>query len=421
MEILLHTPEGVRDIYNSECERKNRLTGRLLHTIHRYGFQDIQTPVFEFFDVFSKQRGTVPSRDMYKFFDREGNTLVLRPDMTPPIARCAAKYFKEETLPIRLCYHGSVFINNKSLQGKLKEFTQIGAELIEDASVDADAEMIALTIDCLKQAGLEEFQVEVGEADFFRGLVEEAGFQESEIETLRLLIEEKNIFGVEEMIAEKTIDPLIKEPLMRMPELFGAAGMLEAAKKLTGNPRAHRAIGRLEQIQERMKAYGYENYLTFDLGMLGTYNYYTGIIFRAYTYGTGEAVAAGGRYDNLVGQFGKDAPAIGVCIYVDQLLNAMARQKLDDSESPERTLLLYRDASYEAAVRLAAGFRRDGMEIVLLKKERPMEDYLAYAKRSQIGGIVSLAEGDRVEVIEAASGKVTRTSFAELFAQGGRE
>ena len=420
MEILLHTPEGVRDIYNSECERKSRLTKRLLHTMHHYGFQDIQTPSFEFFDVFSKQRGTVPSKDMYKFFDREGNTLVLRPDMTPPIARCAAKYFKDETLPIRLCYHGSVFINNESLQGKLKEFTQIGAELIEDASIEADVEMIALTIDCLKQAVLKEFQVEVGEADFFRGLVEEAGFREDEIEALRLLIEDKNIFGVEEMVSEKTLNPLLKEPLLRMPELFGSVQMLKDAKRLTGNQRAQRAICQLEQIYERMKVYGYENYLTFDLGMLGKYNYYTGIIFRAYTYGTGEAVAAGGRYDNLVGQFGKDAPAIGVCIYADQLLNAMERQKLEEPVNTDRTLLVYQDAAYETAVKLASGFRRDGMDIALLKEDdgHTVSDYLEYARRNHIGGILHLTGGDTVEVIEAASGKVTRAGFREMFAQG---
>lgn len=410
----MHTPEGVRDIYNSECERKRKLTKRLLHTMHHYGFQDIETPSFEFFDIFSKKRGTVASRDMYKFFDREGNTLVLRPDMTPQIARCAAKYFKEETLPIRLCYQGSTFVNNESFQGKLKESTQIGAELLEDASPEADVEMIALTVECLLTAGVKEFQVEVGQADFFRGLVEEAGFDEEEIEALRLLIEDKNIFGVEEMVSGKTIDPMVKEPLLKMPELFGSVQMLEEAKQLTTNARALSAIRQLEQIYELMKAYGYENYLTFDLGMLGKYNYYTGIIFRAFTYGTGDAVAAGGRYDNLVGQFGKDAPAIGLCVYVDQLLNAMARQKLLEETDSDRTLVLYQESCYLTAVRLAANFRKDGMDVALLKKadDRTTEDYIAYANRSHIGGILYLEQPDEVQVIEAASGNISRAKLS---------
>ena len=143
--------------------------------------------------------------------------------------------------------------------------------------------MIAVTVECLLTAGVKEFQVEVGQADFFRGLVEEAGFDEEEIEALRLLIEDKNIFGVEEMVSGKTIDPMVKEPLLKMPELFGSVQMLEEAKQLTTNARALSAIRQLEQIYELMKAYGYENYLTFDLGMLGKYNYYTGIIFRAFS------------------------------------------------------------------------------------------------------------------------------------------
>ena len=123
---LLHTPEGVRDIYGEECKRKLLIEDKLQKVFRRYGFQHIQTPMFEFFDIFNKERGTVPSKDMYKFFDRENNTLVLRPDITPSIARCVAKYFREEKLPIRLCYLGDTFINNSSYQGKLKEVTQLG-------------------------------------------------------------------------------------------------------------------------------------------------------------------------------------------------------------------------------------------------------------------------------------------------------
>ena len=168
---LLHTPEGVRDIYNDECEKKMLLQDQLYHILRLHGYHPIQTPTFEFFDIFGREIGTTPSKDLYKFFDREGNTLVLRPDITPSIARCAAKYFGEEELPIRLCYMGNTFINNSSYQGRLKECTQLGAELLGDPSVDADAEMISMVISCLKAAGLKEFQLSIGHADFFRGLL----------------------------------------------------------------------------------------------------------------------------------------------------------------------------------------------------------------------------------------------------------
>lgn len=148
MKKILHTPEGVRDIYSTECEQKLALQEKLHKVIRSYGYHDIETPTFEYFDVFGNDIGTIPSRELYKFFDREGETLVLRPDFTPSIARAAAKYFLNENMAIRLTYLGNTFINNSSYQGLLKETTQIGGELIGDDSADADAEIIALTVRC---------------------------------------------------------------------------------------------------------------------------------------------------------------------------------------------------------------------------------------------------------------------------------
>ena len=143
---LLHTPEGVRDIYNGECEKKLYLEDKLYGILKTYGCRPIQTPSFEFFDIFGKEVGTIQSRNLYKFFDRENNTLVLRPDITPSIARCVAKYFREETGPLRLCYLGSAYLNTVSYRGRLHETTQTGVELIGDNTSDGDGEMIALVI-----------------------------------------------------------------------------------------------------------------------------------------------------------------------------------------------------------------------------------------------------------------------------------
>ena len=138
---LVHTPEGVRDIYGDEYARKLQLENFIMGKVRSFGYEDIQTPTFEFFDVFSKEVGTTPSRELYKFFDKDGNTLVLRPDFTPSMARCAAKYFMDEDVPIRFCYSGNTFANNSNLQGRLKEATQMGAELIGEGFVEADGEM----------------------------------------------------------------------------------------------------------------------------------------------------------------------------------------------------------------------------------------------------------------------------------------
>lgn len=413
---LLHTPEGVRDIYNSECERKLHLQNCLHHVMKLHGFKDIQTPTFEFFDIFSKERGTVASKDMYKFFDREGNTLVLRPDITPSIARCAAKYYKDEKFPIRMCYMGSTFINNSSYQGKLKESTQLGAELMNDASTDADAEMLALTIECLLEAGLKEFQVEIGEADFFRGLVNEAGFDEEEETQLRILIENKNMFGVEEMISSKDINAELKTVFLTLPQLFGTLDKLTFAKTLTKNERALKAIERLEQLYDILKIYGLEKYITFDLGMLSKYNYYTGIIFRAYTYGTGDNIVDGGRYDNLVGQFGKKAPAIGMAILVDQLLMALSRQKIEIKADESSTLILYKDKQLNNAILLAKHFRCQEKNVELLREEdgNSIKDYISYALRNTIDDVLYLESSELIKVIHAKSGEIKEVAVKEL-------
>ena len=326
---LLHTPEGVRDIYGTECAAKLILQKKLDQVLKLYGFRDIQTPSFEFFDIFNQERGTVSSKDMYKLFDKEGNTMVLRPDITPSIARCVAKYYKEEELPIRLCYIGNTYINSTTYQGKLNEVTQLGAELVNDDSVDADAQMLAITIECLLKAGLKEFQLEIGNADFFRSLISEAGFDDEEdIVKLKTSIENKSMFGVEDLVKNKKISQELKEIFLKLPELFGSIEILDYANSLTNNPRAIKAINRLEELYDIMAIYGFEKYISFDLGMLSKYDYYTGLIFKAYTYKTGEAIVTGGRYDNLVGQFGKNCPAIGLAIVIDNLMTALSRQKL---------------------------------------------------------------------------------------------
>lgn len=413
-ERLLHTPEGVRDIYNAECEKKLNLEHRLHHRLRLYGFKDIQTPAFEFFDIFNKERGTVLSREMYKFFDRDGNTMVLRPDMTPPIARCMAKYYREETMPVRFSYCGSTFINNNSYQGKLKEITQLGAELINDPSVEADAEMIALTVECLLDAGLTKFQVEIGQADFFRGLMEEAGIDEEESEELRVLIENKNMFGVEGIISGKQLPEALKNVILKLPELFGTLDRLLYVKQEITNRRALAAIERLEKLYALLQEYGFEQFITFDLGMLSKYNYYTGIIFRAYTFGTGDAVVTGGRYDSLVAQFGKNAPAIGMAVLVDQLMSALSRQKLLPEPAAENTLIVYKKEFRSAAISLAKQFRAQGRKIELYLETSAEEDYAAYAKRMKLGGVMYLREAGFAEIINAKDGTVERAAVSSL-------
>ena len=380
---ILHTPEGVRDIYNEECRRKNHVQQVLHQVFHSYGYEDIQTPTFEFFDVFSREVGTVPSRELFKFFDREGNTLVLRPDITPSIARAVTKYFSEEDMPVRLCYTANTFINHSDFQGRLKENTQMGAELIGDGSVEADAELIALVAECLLGAGLTEFQVSIGPVDFFKSLLREARLTEEMELELREFISNKNIYGVRELLEPLPLASALKEAFAAIPDLFGSVEILEKADACAVTEDARRALERLKKIYGLLACYGYEKYVAFDLGVVSKYRYYTGIIFQAYTYGTGDAVAKGGRYDTLMDHFGKSAPATGFAFVLDRLMNALSRQKVQMDTGADRTLIVYRASRSEEAIRMAMELRRQGRTAELMP-EQIGRDYEAYAEKNGV-------------------------------------
>ena len=364
---LLHTPEGVRDIYNQECEQKMALESGMLSVMKAYGYHPIQTPMFEFFDIFGKEIGSTPSKDLYKFFDREGNTLVLRPDITPSIARCASKYYMDETTPLRFCYVGNTFVNNSSLQGRLKEYTQAGAELIGDGSVDADAEIIALAIQLLKEAGLEEFQLSVGHVGFLEGLFEAAGLSGEAEEEIRDRIRNRNFYGVLDIVDSLPLEEnladlfaLIAKPVVTLDEI-------RAAQEKAGEyPRVLEALKRLEELNTLLEIYGADRYITFELAMQTELAYYTGMIFAGYTYGTGEAIVKGGRYDGLLTYFGKESPATGFAVVVNRLMSALSRQNISIPVENRTKWILYDEEHRREAVEQAIRLRGAGEEAELM-------------------------------------------------------
>ena len=387
---LLHTPEGVRDIYQGECEKKLYLEDKLHNILKTYGYHPIQTPSFEFFDIFGKEVGTTKSKDLYKFFDREGNTLVLRPDITPSIARVAANYFMEESMPIRFCYKGNTFINTGSLQGRLKENTQLGAELIGDNTVDADAEILSMVVECLLHAGLKEFQLSVGHVGILQGMMEAAGFDEEGEDILCDLISNNNFFGVESFIEARHLDEGLKRLFGVIGRLYQSAEEFQAVRAAAGNyPKIQAAMEHLEKLQSLSLLYGIDKYISFELGVMSSYKYYSGIIFHGYTFGSGEPIVKGGRYDRLLKHFGKDAPAIGFVIVTDQLMAALSRQHIDTPMEHLGQLVVYDEAHREDAVIYARKQRAAGcsVELILKVSGRTNADYEAYAKRRQIARV----------------------------------
>ncbi len=408
MKKLLHTPEGVRDIVNVQCGKKQALEQQILKSFHMYGYHDIQTPMFEYFDVFRKEIGTVPSKDLYKFFDKEGNTLALRPDITPSIARVAATLFGDEELPVRLCYTGNTFINHSSYQGRLREITQMGVELIGDDTVEADGEMLALVIEALLSVGLKEFQLSVGNVDYFSSLIEDANLDEEAKEQVIRFINNRNYFGVEDYLDKIRVKRSSREAFAALNGLVGGLEVLKAAKKIAPNSSGIMAVKRLEKIYNVLKMYGLEKFITFDLSMTGgTYGYYTGIIFRGYTFGTGDAIVKGGRYDKLLEKFGKESPSIGFAIVVDELMNAMNRQKLRIVYTRKNTMILYDDGKAGEAVSLAKDLRKKAKNVELLRKDKKklLEDYIEYGKRYYAGNLIYIRKSGEITMVNLVSGE----------------
>ena len=185
-------------------------------------------------------------------------------------------------MPIRLCYAGNIFINNNSYQGRLKESTQLGAELIGDDSIEADAEILAMAVECLKKAGLEKFQISIGHTGFLKGLMEEAGLNEEQEEELRELISNKNFFGVEEFIGTLEIAEDLKELFTLLGGFYDSPKQFEEIqKKAAPYQKSASALAYLKDLHEVLKLYQAERYISYELGALSDYHYYTGIIFPA--------------------------------------------------------------------------------------------------------------------------------------------
>ena len=399
MNQLIHTTAGVRDIFGSEYERKSILMEKISSLFELYGYKHIQTPSIEFYPVFDKDKGTIHSSQLYKIIDKEGHTLVLRPDFTPSIARAVSMYFSDEKLPLRLCYQGNVFLNNANYRGRLNESTEMGVELINYDEPEADAELIALSVEIMKAAGVQDFQISIGNVGIFNAIVSEAGIDEETVSEIRHLLSVRNQFGAVELIESLDVDERLKNALKELPNLFGNDSVLEKAEALTDNEEALGAVKRLKAVYEILKEYKCEKYVSFDLGMLSDFTYYTGIIFQAVTYGSGDAVIKGGRYNRFIEKFGKKAAAVGFTTLVDSILSALQRQKLLCDIPSDNTMVLYAKGCEKAAIRLAVSMRENGGKVSCVPAEGNIskEEYMELALKTNCGRIVFVDESGTKE------------------------
>ena len=361
MNRLQHTPEGFRDIYRDECLKRNHVLTKLIGIIQSYGYDQIETPTVEFFDIFGTDIGTTPSKELYKFFDRDGNTVVLRPDFTPSVARAASTYFTDVKKPLRLYYQGKTFVNNQSLRGRLRESTQLGGELIGDSSMDADAEVISLVCNIFRSVGINEFKISLTHSDFFKSLINESNLTEEDEIRLRDLISNRNYFGLEEYLEERNLEEDLKNLFLLMgPDYLRKDSTEDAIQLASKYPSIQRDLLYLKELIERLDYYGVSQYVALDLGTISSFRYYTGIIFSGFTFGSGEPLVKGGRYDSLLSNFGKQTPAIGFGFDIDELIQALTRQDIDLMPHRERTVIVYDNKSRIKAISRALGIREGG-------------------------------------------------------------
>lgn len=292
-------------------------------------------------------------------------------------------------MPARLCYVADAFRYNGSASSRSSEFTQAGIELIGDGSCEADAEAIMVTISALLAAGLDEFQIDIGQVEFFKGLAEQVGLGAEDFERIRTHIDFKDSVSIAQVAKKYDADAEIIDILCRMPYLFGNAEVLEQAKSPKLNTRSAAALENLEQVYGLLCACGLEKYVSIDLGMLQSLDYYTGVIFKGVTYDVGFSVCGGGRYDTLIGNFGKDTSAVGIAIGVNRVLSALMRQK-KTIVTPKTDALMVMGADFAASYALAQKLRGAGYCVENFYGDA--QSALAAAKARGIAAAIRLAE-----------------------------
>jgi len=312
------TPEGTRDKLFSECSLRAGLTERLKTLFSKHGYQEVITPSVEYYDVFLDSGTPLEPESMLKLIDRAGRILVLRPDVTTPIARIAATKLSSVDAPYRLYYVQSVFRSDIEHSGRSMETLQAGVELLGASGIRPDVEMIALAVQSLEACALSDYRLEIGHAGFFRAVTSALGASPEKVEEMRRLVEEKNFAALNDILKEFGENPYAGA-LRKLPQLFGGKEVLEEALGLIDDPLAADAISYLRAIFSELEAAGLSERVMIDLGLVNEINYYTGAVFRGYASGAGGTVLSGGRYDQLAGAFGRPMPATGFAIDVDAL------------------------------------------------------------------------------------------------------
>ncbi len=363
-------PAGVRDYLPHAVEKLRAIERSVLDCMAGWGYRQIMTPTMEYYDTVGVASSTSDQK-LFKLLNNRGTTMVLRSDMTAPIARVVASMLKEEPLPLRLSYHANVFRSIEEEAGKEAEFFQTGVELVGDDSPEADAEVVALAVASLKAAGVTSFKIALGHVGFLNGLLEEAVPGREDVrETLKDCLLQRDFVGYRETLAGLSLSEEQRDELEGILRLRGGKEICRQALELSANPLAQHAVRHLSEVWDALEDYGVAKQVMIDLTMIGDFSYYTGMTFEGYAAELGFPVCSGGRYDNLLQQFGRPAPATGFSLKTNRILDGVDGIVVE----PELPVLLQYDAANrKLAFAEAEQLRGEGRRVVMRHVDGPAD------------------------------------------------
>jgi len=319
MKAYTQIPPGTQILIGRAARRRRVIERAIASVFEGWSYEEIAPPIFDYYDVFIKGMGTGLEEQIYRFIDREGNVLALRPEFTSLVAKTVVTRLADAPKPIRLYYSGDVLRFEKPKGGRQREFAQIGIEHFGGAGKSADIEVLLIAVEAFQRLGISEFQINLGSVDFFGGIVDRFDLPEDRIAELKWLLNLKDQSGLESLLAGLPLEERRKNILRAIPHLTGGRDVLAQARQLIRNSRSVEALDHLEEIYSIFEKLDLARHLTIDLGEIRGFDYYTGILFRAYVPQLGFEVANGGRYDGLPATFGQDLPAVGFSFSLDRL------------------------------------------------------------------------------------------------------
>lgn len=322
-------PKGLRDLLPQEVQVKREIENRMAGLLQSCGYVEVVTPTLERLEVIEGGTGRNIRSDLFLLTDREGGILALRPEMTVPIARLAATHLQEAVYPQRLFYVANVFRHVQPHLAHYREFWQAGIELIGADGPWADAEVIGLAVKSLQAIGLTNFKISLNHIGIFNGILAGSNMQAEERATIRDLVESKDLVQLHKVLAQLPLTDETKETIAKLPVLHGSIDIIEKIPYLDNNRAAVQAAGKLKQIYQALADSGAGEHIVIDMGVLRGLDYYTGVVFEGYSPELGYGLLGGGRYDNLMEQFGFQAPAVGFAVGLDRLALVMPVPQAD--------------------------------------------------------------------------------------------